>query len=215
MSVSIKTLTFNAFQENTYIVICDDTKEAVIVDPGVSTKTEEVQLLNAITQLGATPTAVWLTHAHIDHVLGLRWICEHYRLPFYQSEADAATLRSVPVYAPMYGIPHFALPDAPGQIVQAGDSLFIGQTSFEVRLAPGHAPGHLVFYNPTLGVLAGDCLFAGSIGRTDLPGGDFDVLERSIREQLYTLPDETTVYPGHGLTTTIGREKKFNPFVRV
>ncbi len=215
MPISLISLTFNAFQENTYIAFCSDTKEAVIVDPGVSSPAEEAELQNALARIGASPTAVWLTHAHIDHVIGLRWACEHYRIPFYHSEADVATLRSVPVYAPMYGVHHFALPDEPGITIGHGDTVSVGQARFEVRFAPGHAPGHLVFYNQTLGVIAGDCLFAGSIGRTDLPGGDFDVLERSIREQLYTLPDETQVYPGHGPATTIGREKKFNPFVRV
>jgi hydroxyacylglutathione hydrolase len=124
-------------------------------------------------------------------------------------------LRAVPLYAASYGFPTVRLPEHTNALATPG-TVTVGNLTLEVRFTPGHAPGHVVFYHAESGkLIGGDVLFAGSVGRTDLPGGDFAILEASIREQLYTLPEATIVYPGHGPTTTIGRERKANPFVRV
>ena len=212
--LQLKSFTFNPFQENTYLVFDTKSKEAVVIDPGTYTAAEQKELAKAVEENGLTVKAIWLTHSHIDHVIGLRWAAGKFKCPFYQSGEDVANLKSVPAYASAYGFHDFAMPDDEGSSIDPGYPLRIGQHIFLALPTPGHAIGHLSFYNEVLGVLAGDALFNGSIGRTDLPGGDFDTLAHSIRVQLYVLPDETAVYPGHGPATTIGREKRLNPFVR-
>lgn len=213
--LKLKSFTFNGFQENTYIVFDDERKEGVVIDPGAYTANERTTLQAFVADKGIRITAIWLTHAHIDHVMGLRWATQAFRCRFHHAAEDLATLRAVPVYASSaFGVHDIALPDEEGLEIQHGTELPLGSHHFKALYTPGHAPGHLAFYEPSLGVISGDALFYGSIGRTDLPGGDLNTLERSIQTQLYTLPDSTEVYPGHGPSTTIGREKKFNPFVR-
>lgn len=211
----IHAFTFNPFQENTYLLIDEATRTCAIVDPGCHNAAEEAELRTYLEHHALRPTTLLLTHAHIDHVLGLDFVVRTWHLTVRHHPADEATLRAVPTYAPAYGFPRFHLPDAPGALFEPGERVQIGHTALEVRFTPGHAPGHVVFYHaPSQALIGGDVLFNGSIGRTDLPGGDYATLERSIREQLYPLPDATTVYPGHGPTTTIGHEKRTNPFVR-
>jgi glyoxylase-like metal-dependent hydrolase (beta-lactamase superfamily II) len=213
--ILVKALTFNPFQENTYLLTDTDTRETALIDPGAYTVAEQLTLKKYISDNQLLVKEIWLTHAHIDHVLGLRWAIEEYKISFLHTEEDAATLRSVPAYASTaFGIPNFSLPDQEGIYIQPNSKLHVGRFEFTVLPTPGHAPGHLSFYNKEAGVIAGDALFKGSIGRTDLPGGDFNLLAHSIKTQLYTLPDDTVVNPGHGPSTTIGVEKKFNPYVR-
>lgn len=211
----IHAFTFNPFQENTYLLIDEATHQCAIVDPGCHDAAEEAALRGYLERQGLTPTVLLLTHSHIDHVLGLDFVTRTWGLAPHQHPLDADTLRSVPAYAPAYGFPRFRLPDVAALPLTPGTPVLVGQSALEVRFAPGHAPGHVVFYHaPTQALIGGDVLFNGSVGRTDLPGGNFDELARSIREQLYPLPDATTVYPGHGPSTTIGHEKRTNPFVR-
>jgi len=213
--IKVNVFTFNAFSENTYVLVETETKECVLIDPGAYSSQERQMLLDFITKEGLSVKGIWLTHSHIDHVLGLEWAVEKFRVPYYQSEKDVETLRTVPLYAATYfGIPDFKLPTEPAAIIKDHDKLLLGKTSFLVLETPGHAPGHVCLYNEAIGVLGGDVLFAGSIGRTDLPGGDFSILEKSIKEKLYILADITKVYPGHGPATTIGQEKQHNPYVR-
>lgn len=212
--MQVQAFTVNSFQENTYVLVDPATRQCAIVDPGCNSAAEEQAIVAFLRANQLTPTRLLLTHAHIDHVLGLDWAARTFQLTPLHHALDQQTLRQVPLYAPMYGFPKFALPDTTEQLPDSGPVL-VGELELEVRFAPGHAPGHVVFYHaPSRQLIGGDVLFRGSIGRTDLPGGDFPTLEQSIRSQLYTLPDDVTVYPGHGPATTIGEEKRTNPFVR-
>lgn len=208
----ITKFTFNPFQENTYVL--DDGTHALIVDPGCWDPEEQEELAAHLRNNDLTPVRIVLTHAHIDHVLGCAWAERTFGLRPWMHRADRPLLAAVPTQAAMFGVP-VEDPPEPAGFLEAGDRVELGKDHLEVRLVPGHAPGHIVLYHPTEGfVIAGDTLFHRSIGRTDLPGGDHDTLLRSIRDQLYTLPAETRVYCGHGPETTIGDEQRHNPFVR-
>ena len=205
--------TFNPYQENTFLIY-DNTKQCVIIDPGCYTQQERDKLTGYISEKKLTPVLLLNTHCHIDHVLGNKYIKELYDIPFYMHKADIPVLEAVPNYSRMMGIDAEPSPVA-DKYLEHGDTVSFGETEYEVRFTPGHSPGSISFYNKAGNyVVAGDVLFSGSIGRTDLPGGDFDTLEDSIKQQLYTLPEETVVYCGHGPETNIGREKRNNPFIR-
>ncbi len=209
--LQVQTFTFNAFEENTY-VIYDETGEAAIVDPGCSNRAEEEVLKKFIQANNLRVVYLLNTHCHVDHVLGNAFVKDYFKVPLLMHKADEPTLRAVKIYAPMYGIGGYteALPD---QFLEEGQFVKIGNESLKVLFLPGHAPGHIGFYHaPSAQLLAGDVLFHRSIGRTDLPGGNFDVLIQSIHQKVFTLPDEVVVYPGHGPTTTVGEEKVENPF---
>lgn len=209
--IRIQSFTFNPFEENTYVVF-DETGEGVVIDPGCYEKEEEEALKDFITREGITLKYLLNTHCHVDHVLGNAFIKQHYAVPFLIHEKDEAVLRAAKVYAPNYGLARYreVLPDG---YLSEGDPVSFGSTQLNVLFLPGHAPGHIGFYDEaSLAVLAGDVLFERSIGRTDLPGGDFNTLIQSIHKKLFVLPDDVTVYPGHGGTTTIGEEKVYNPF---
>ncbi|WP_426490265.1 MBL fold metallo-hydrolase [Hymenobacter sp. 102] len=211
--MTVSGFTFNAFSENTYL-LHDATGQCVVVDPGCYEKAEQQALRQFITDQGLQVVLLLNTHCHIDHVFGNQFVLDTYQVPFLIHEADLSTLRSVPAYAPSYGFPHYT-PAEPTGFLTAGEPVRFGETELEVRFAPGHAPGHVVFYHAPSGVvIGGDVLFRGSIGRTDLPGGDYATLIRSIRTALFTLPDETVVYPGHGPATTVGEERRSNPFLQ-
>jgi hydroxyacylglutathione hydrolase len=209
-----KQFTFNPFQENTY-VLWNEEKSAVIIDPGCFENEEKKQLQGFILDNQLIPCAVWLTHTHIDHILGLEFCVQEWTIPFFLHPQEESGYRATEIYAPNYGFHGFRLPDANPAFFPDEGSIFLGLEEFEIRFVPGHCQGHVALYHkPSSQIWAGDVLFRQSIGRTDLPGGNFDVLANSIRQQLYSLPEETRVYPGHGPETTIGFEKKNNPFVR-
>jgi hydroxyacylglutathione hydrolase len=208
--LTIKTFAFNPFQENTYVV--SSGSEAVVIDPGNSNKNETIQLDEYIASQNLTIKYLLNTHCHIDHVLGNYHVKEKYKIPFMIHANDLPVLRAVKAYAPNYGFPMYTecLPDS---FLKEGDEVNFGDTKGKVLFVPGHAPGHIAFYfEREKKLMAGDVLFQSSIGRTDLPGGDFDTLIDSIHQKLFTLPDDVTVYPGHGPTTTTGVEKVSNPF---
>jgi hydroxyacylglutathione hydrolase len=211
--MKITRFTFNAFAENTYL-LHDDTNECVVVDPGCSDAGEKEQLKNYIKDNNLKVVRLLNTHCHIDHVLGNKFVANAYNVPLEIHEKDLETLRAIPVYAPVYGITNYE-EQLPTSYLEEGEQVKFGNTTLEIIFAPGHAPGHVVFYNKEdKTLIAGDVLFQESIGRTDLPGGDHKTLLTSIRTKLFTLPDEVTVYPGHGPETTIGHEKKYNPFLQ-
>ncbi len=210
--MQIKSFTFNPFQENT-LVAFDETNEAVIFDPGCFEKQEYLTLTDFIEENKLTVKYLINTHCHIDHVLGNAYIKRKFQIPLWIHRNEIPVLKSVSAYAPSYGFPGYEEVVADGFITEK-DTIKFGNTSLEIRFVPGHAPGHLVFYHqPSKTCIGGDTLFRDSIGRTDLPGGDPQTLLNAIKKQLFTLPDDTVVYPGHGPTTKIGYEKENNPFV--
>ncbi|GAB3934856.1 MBL fold metallo-hydrolase [Larkinella terrae] len=209
----IQSFTFNALAENTYILY-DETGEAIIIDPGCYDKREKEELVGFIDQNKLKPVKLLNTHAHVDHVLGNAFVKRQYGIELYLHESDLPVLHSVKVMAPYYGIMAYEETEV-DQYLVAGETVTFGHSELEVRFVPGHAPGHVAFVSHAdRFVIGGDVLFRGSVGRTDFPLSDFDTLATSIRTQLYTLPDDYVVYPGHMGSTTIGQEKRSNPFVR-
>lgn len=212
--LQIRSFVFNAFQENTY-VLYDETKQCVVIDPGCFDGHERSALADFINDEGLEVVLLLNTHCHVDHVLGNYFVKEKYRTKLLIHAADSATLKAVQVYAPGYGL-HGYQSTEPDGFLEEGDIVKFGTQSLRVLFVPGHAPGHIAFYNAESKVIiAGDVLFYNSIGRTDLPGGNFNTLIDSIHNKLFTLPDDVTVYPGHGPETTIGFEKRTNPFCAV
>jgi hydroxyacylglutathione hydrolase len=211
--VQVQSFTFNPFSENTYLLY-DETGEAIIIDPGCYDKSELQELTGYIEAKNLTPVQIVNTHAHIDHVLGVAALKRKYGIPFLLHKLDEPLLRAVKTYASNYGFSAFDEPEIDGYILE-GQSIQFGNTTLKVIFVPGHAPGHVAFVSDEQQfVIGGDALFRMSIGRTDLPGGDHATLLTSIRTQLFTLPDSYTVYAGHMEPTTIGFEKKNNPFFK-
>lgn len=209
--MKIHTFTFNPFQENTS-VLYDETGECVIVDPGCYEKHEREELVSFIEEHQLKVVKLLNTHCHIDHVLGNKFVSDHFKVELYIHEKDLPTLKSIPAYAPVYGFHQYAEKE-PDHFISDGDTVTFGNTTLEVIFTPGHAPGHVVFFHrASNNLINGDVLFNGSIGRTDLPGGDHDTLIRSIHEKVFPLRDDVIVHCGHGPTTTIGKEKVSNPF---
>lgn len=195
------------FAQNCYLVHPRGSSEAAIVDPGE----ESGRILAEASRRGLRITAIWLTHAHIDHVMGVAAVKAASGAPIFLHPDDRPLYDNAPTQGLWFGLRIAALP-APEVALRHGDVLTLGDVTLEVRHVPGHSPGHVVFVAPGV-VLGGDVLFAGSIGRTDLPGGDLETLLDGIRRELLTLPDETVVYSGHGPLTTIGVERTTNPFL--
>ena len=208
--MNIKKFTFNGFQENTY-VLSDKSGNCVIVDPGCYDRYEEDELLKYIQENNLNGLALLNTHAHIDHVLGNQFVLSHFAVPYYLHMNDIPILNSVPNYAHLYGFEGYKPSPTPTVILQGGETLEFGDLVFQVMHTPGHAPGHVVFYNENEKVVVnGDVLFKGSFGRTDLPGGSMEILKQTIFEIMFALPDDTLVLSGHGDDTTIGQEKRTN-----
>jgi hydroxyacylglutathione hydrolase len=210
----IVSFTFNGFAENTYLLIDEATRATAIVDPGAYSQAEQDTLRQYVAEHDLDVQYLLNTHAHIDHVLGNAFVLNTYPgIPFLLHALDLPTLRAVPTYAGPYGFAAYEPAEPTGELV-AGQVIKLGESELSVRFAPGHAPGHVVFYDAASGQLVGgDVLFKSSIGRTDLPGGDHNTLLKSIKEELLTLPNATVVYPGHGPSTTIGAERRSNPFL--
>lgn len=207
----LKSFTFNPFQENTYLVY-DDKGEAFIIDPGNYTASENNELARFISEKKLNLSRLLLTHAHIDHVLGNKFIFDSYGLLPEAHEEDAFFIDRMVQSGNLYGVPCEQSP-APKAFIKEADVIQLGAYQFECFHTPGHSPGSISFYNASNKLLiSGDVLFNGSIGRTDLPKGDHETLLRSVREKLFTLPDDVKVYSGHGPVTTIGHEKRTNPF---
>lgn len=209
--IKVHSFEFNPFQENTYVV-SDETKEALVIDPGCYEREEKQELDEFISATDLKVKYLLNTHCHIDHVLGNDHVKEKYKVPFFIHKNDEPVLKAVKSYASNYGFARYKeqLPDG---FLNEGDALAWGKSEFKILFLPGHAPGHIGFYNASQKILiSGDVLFQHSIGRTDLPGGDFNTLINSIRQKLFVLPDDVVVYCGHGRETTIGEEKMNNPY---
>jgi glyoxylase-like metal-dependent hydrolase (beta-lactamase superfamily II) len=210
--IQIQTFTFNPLQENTYLLY-DETGACVIIDPGCYEKHEKQALESFIQSKELKVTHLLNTHGHIDHVLGNAFVKQTFGVPLYIHPTDEATLRAVQTYAPNWGFVQYE-PAQPDHYLNEGNIVTFANSTLEVLFVPGHAPGHIAFYNAAQKIcIGGDVLFRGSIGRTDMPGGNFDTLIESIQTKLFPLGDEVVVYPGHGGSTTIGHEKRYNPFL--
>ncbi|MGQ0702125.1 MAG: MBL fold metallo-hydrolase [Gemmatimonadales bacterium] len=206
-SLEIVLIPNGSFAENCYLVCDPEHPDTVVVDPGEET----ARFLAETARRSRQITAIWLTHAHLDHIHGVAAIREATGAPIWLHPADRPLYDGVTQQAMWLGVRVPPLPP-PDHALSHGDRLRIGGVDVEVRHVPGHTPGHVCFVVPGA-VLAGDVLFQGSIGRTDLPGGDHETLLASIRRELFSLADDTVVYPGHGPPTTIGQERATNPFL--
>jgi hydroxyacylglutathione hydrolase len=208
--VILETLTVGPFQENCYVIGDEETLEGAVVDPG----DEAVRIALAVEQTNLEIGRILITHAHIDHVGAVTALADEYACPVLMHAEAEPMLEQLPTQAMMMGLRFGKVPSV-DHYIEDGQVLEVGGLKLEARYTPGHAPGHLAFYAESEAVVfAGDALFAGSVGRTDLFGGNMEVLMRSINERLMTLPDETQVFPGHGPQTTIADERRHNPFLQ-
>ena len=204
----VKTLSVGPLQTNCYIVGCGKMKRAAVIDPG----DEPERILDAIQASGLKVTHVLLTHAHFDHIAAADEIVRATGAPL-ALHPDDLFLLNVGGGAALFGVQPPPIPRSTTNLA-AGQEITVGELVLRVLHTPGHTPGHVTFHEPNAHVIFdGDVLFAGSIGRADLPGGSFETLMHSIGQQLMTLPDDTVVYPGHGPATTIGRERESNPWL--
>ncbi len=211
--ISVKKFTFNPFMENTYVLF-DETKECVIIDPGCFSVEEEEELSNFIDENTLNPVMLWHTHSHLDHVFGSSFVANKYNIDLWIYKDDLQTLNAFNMVCKMYGIPVKNSPPNKCNFFNLSEGISFGESKIDIRFVPGHAPGHVVFISEESNfVINGDCLFDGSIGRTDLPGGNHQQLLESIRKELFSLDDKMVVYCGHGPETTIGKEKHSNPFL--
>jgi hydroxyacylglutathione hydrolase len=204
--VRILSRTVGEFQENSYLVIDDATGHAVLIDPGA----EPDRLIALVRESSVTLDAIWLTHAHLDHIGAVAGIRRAWPIPVHLHPADLPLYEGGSDQARLYAVP-FEQPDAPDAVLAEGDRLKVGSLEFEVLHVPGHAPGHVMFHGRGV-TLSGDLLFAGSIGRTDLPLADAEAMDRSL-ERIAGLDEATVVYPGHGPITNVGAERATNPFL--
>lgn len=212
--IKIQSFVFGPFMENTYI-LSDETGESVIIDPGCYDRGEKDTITGYVSTNNLKVVKLLNTHCHIDHVLGNDFIKEKYQVTLASHEKEAPLLKAVKTYAPNYGFPNYSEAEI-DEFIDENDTVKFGQTQLEILFVPGHSPGHIAFYNREQKFcISGDVLFQGSIGRTDLPGGDFNTLIQSIHQKLFSLDNDVTVYCGHGPSTTIGEEKKSNPFCAI
>lgn len=210
--LTIKQFTFSPVQENTYILFNEE-KECIIIDPGCYSSQERNQLKDYVVEHGLQPKYLLNTHCHLDHIFGNRFVATTFGLVLHIHPNEEKVLSMGPTFGDMWGLP-FQNYEGDLVFLKDGDSISLGNDLLEILEAPGHSPGSICFYNSKQQfIIGGDVLFNGSIGRTDLPMGDFDTLINSIRTKLWPLPDEVVVYSGHGPTTTIGKEKRSNPFL--
>lgn len=211
--MDIYSYTVGPFAENTYLII--NKGEALLVDPGFTSKEEFKQAKSVIESENASLEGILLTHAHVDHALGIPFVLNYQYVPVYLSDKDRYLWNNFASQASMFGLKVTGFDFKP-KVLPVQKKWSISNFSFDVCYTPGHAPDHVSLYNQKDGILlAGDTLFKEGMGRTDLYKGDMKTLKKSIRDQLFILPDDTVVYPGHGTHTTIGHEKKMNPFLSV
>lgn len=214
--INVQKFVFSGFQENTYLLIDSETKNAIIIDPGCYSQMEKQELADFIVNNEILPKRLINTHYHLDHVFGNRFVSDKWGLTVEGSKEDLPTLAMAGRSAMLYGMDGFEESPEPEVFHKGGDVIEFGNNKLEVLFVPGHCVGHIALVcHEQKFVIGGDVLFYRSIGRTDLPGGDFNTLKHSILTKMYALPDDYTVYCGHGPETKIGEEKQHNPFVNI
>ena len=212
--MKIKRFVFNPFQENTF-VLYDESKECVIIDPGCYEKEEEEELENFISENGLKPVALLNTHCHIDHILGNQFVTDKWGVELQMHKKDLPLLENAGGVSKMYGFENYSGSPYPKHFLEDGNIFSFGESELEVLFTPGHAPGHICFYSEKNNlIISGDVIFQMSIGKTDLPFGDYDTLIKSITEKIFPLPGETQIYCGHGATTVLSYEREHNPFLQ-
>lgn len=208
--IHIQSFAFNPFQENTSVVY-SDSGAAVIVDPGCYERFEQKQLTDFIASKSLRVLAILNTHCHIDHVLGNAFCIQTYKVDLIAHKEELFTLSLAERSAYMYGLEGYVPSPEPNRFVVDNEVIEFEDIALKVIFGPGHAVGHVAFFEEKQQLLiGGDIVFRGSFGRTDLPGGDMEVLKKTIHERIFTLPENTLIYPGHGPTTTVGEEKRSN-----
>ncbi|GAB4338509.1 MAG: MBL fold metallo-hydrolase [Flammeovirgaceae bacterium] len=213
MALKLHTFTFNAFSENTY-VLSDDTHECIIIDAGCYENEEEQELLHYLKDNHLNPLMLVNTHCHIDHIFGVDFLKRTLQIPYLIPKGELKINNTANMFAHVWGFPKMVVPH-PDKFLDKQNGLTFGKTHLQILSVPGHSPDHVAFYHPESKLcISGDVLFRQSIGRTDFPDGDHDTLIKSIKKVLFALPDDTVVYCGHGDKTTIGYEKKYNPFLK-
>ena len=211
----IKQFTFNHFEVNCYLIVDEATKQCAIVDPACEASFEDAQLTQYIEQEQLQVTQILLTHAHVDHIAGLRQVCEHYKLPVTMHTEGRKLLKQAEAYGSVMGFAVDNMDDIEVLEIEDNQVLKIGNTEMECRYVPGHCPGSMCYVLPQdKAVITGDALFHFSIGRTDLPGGDYPTLIEKLKTRILTLPDDYRVLPGHGIASQIGKERKYNSFLQ-
>ena len=210
----IKQFTFNHFEVNCYLIADPGSKQCAIVDPACEASFEDAQLTQYIEQEQLQVTHILLTHAHVDHIAGLRQCCEHYHLPVTMHAEGRKLLKQAEAYGSVMGFAVDNMGDLEVVEINDNDVLHIGTIEVECRYVPGHCPGSMCFVVPAdKAVITGDALFHFSIGRTDLPGGDYPTLIDYLKRRILTLPDDYRVLPGHGIASQIDKERKYNSFL--
>lgn len=210
----IKQFTFNHFEVNCYLIVDEATKQCAIVDPACEASFEDAQLTQYIAQEQLQVTHILLTHAHVDHIAGLRQVCEHYKLPVTMHAEGRKLLKQAEAYGSVMGFAVDNMGDLEVAEIADGEIIHVGSIDIECRYVPGHCPGSMCYVVPTdKAVITGDALFHFSIGRTDLPGGDYPTLIEKLKSRVLTLPEDYHVLPGHGIASQIGKEKKYNSFL--
>jgi hydroxyacylglutathione hydrolase len=212
--INVQRFTFNSFDENTYVLWDEETKESLIIDPGCSDSYEEKELEDFISSSKLSVKYLINTHCHIDHILGCGFVKGKFKIPYYAPEKDIPLIEHFDKQVESVGVEVSSQPPLPDHFITEDLEIKLEDTRPVFLFTPGHTPGEYCIYFPEdKFCITGDVLFQNSVGRTDLWGGDFNKLLESIREKLLTLPDDTIIYPGHGDESSIGEEKKFNPFL--
>ena len=212
--MKIKTFTFNPFAENTYVVYDEENKDCIIIDPGCYDSNEEKMLFNFISSKKLIPKKLINTHCHIDHVFGNNFVMKSWNIKLFIHKKEEELLNQSENIAKSYGLKNYQPSPKADNFIDENDNIKLGKEKFKIFFTPGHSPGHICLYNKKYNFLiSGDVIFMNSIGRTDLPGGNHKTLIESINTKIINLPDETTIYCGHGPSTTLVNEKINNPFL--
>ena len=210
--IEVKSFTFNDYQENTYLAISEN--KCVIIDPGNYYQEENDTIKKYIDEKSLEPQFILITHVHIDHVLGIDFLSKEYSLDTYIPSSEKEIYNNIPSYAPIFGMSNYKHNNNI-KLIEYGNDIVFGNIKIKTLFLPGHSPGHLGYYfEREMICFSGDVLFKNSIGRTDLPGGDFDTLISSIKNSLFRLDKDVIIYPGHGVSTTIIDEMNDNPFLQ-